>query len=77
MSFQSTIMILDSHVAFVKAAEFKGAEVDIPDAVIYFFEADILAGADDGDIDPIAPPANAAIGADVSDFEAVGVFEWR
>jgi hypothetical protein len=51
LSFQASISALDSHVAFKQAAEFERAEVDVPDAVIDFLEADVLADADGRDVD--------------------------
>lgn len=78
MAVESTMLVLDSHESFVKSAEFERAEEDVPDAVIDFFEADVLTGADAGDVDPMAIPADAAIGADVASLEAVGVLErWK
>ena len=65
MTVESTILVLDSHVSFMESAEFERAEEDVPDAVVDFFEADILSGADDGDVDPMGVPTNAAVGADV------------
>lgn len=62
-------------MSFVKSAELEGAEEEVPDAVVDFFKADVLSGADDGDIDPKGVPADAAVGADVADLEAVGVVE--
>jgi hypothetical protein len=56
-----TVSIFDLHVSFVHASEFERSKVDIPDAIVDFFQSDILAGADAGDIDPIASPADAAI----------------
>ena len=51
-------------MAFVEAAECERAEVDVPDTIVDFLQANILPGADDGDIDPVRMPADAAIGAD-------------
>ena len=53
MAFESTILVLDAHVSFVKSAELERAEEEVPDAVVDFFEADVLTGADDGDVDPM------------------------
>jgi hypothetical protein len=44
--------------------QLKRSEVNGPDTIIDFFESDIFAGAGDGDVDPPAIPADAAIGAD-------------
>lgn len=78
MTVESTILVLDAHVSFVKAAELERAEEEVPDAVVDFFEADVLTGADDGDVDPMVVPADTAVGADVADLEAVWIFErWK
>ncbi len=61
----------------MESAEFEWAEEDVPDTVVDFFEADIFPGADDGDVDPMGVPSNAAVGADVANLEAVRVFERR
>ena len=65
MAAQSTIFVLDTHVAFVEAAEFERAEVDVPHPIVDLFQADILPGADRRDIDPVRVPADTAIGTDV------------
>ncbi|MGH7404886.1 MAG: hypothetical protein ACREJA_03270, partial [Candidatus Methylomirabilales bacterium] len=60
------------------SSELERAEVDIPDALIDFLEPNILGCAGDGDVDPLAIPANATVGTDVTHLEAVGVFEgWK
>ena len=40
MAFQSTKCILDMHVFFEQASELERPEIDVPDAIIHFFEAD-------------------------------------
>ena len=45
---------------FMELAEFERAEVDAPDAIVDFFQAYILPGADGGNIDPARVPADAA-----------------
>ncbi len=77
MSFESTILVLDAHRAFMESAELQGAEIDVPDTVVDFFQADVLSGADGGDIDPTRVPANAAVGADIADLEAIRILERR
>jgi hypothetical protein len=57
--------------------ECEGAEGDIPDAIIDFFEADIGSDADVGDVDPVMVPPNAAIGPDVAPLEAVRICQRR
>jgi hypothetical protein len=46
MSCEFTIVIFDAHMAFEQPTEFEWGEVDIPDAIIDFFEADIGSDAD-------------------------------
>lgn len=77
LAFQSAIFNLDAHVSFVQSPEFDRAEVKVPDAVIDFLQADVPAGRNDGNVDPVAVPTNAAIGADVAQLVAVRVFERR
>ena len=64
-------------MAFVQPAQLERTEVDVPEAVINLFEAHVLAGADDGNIDPVGVPADPAVGADVTELKAVGIFERR
>jgi hypothetical protein len=77
MSFQSTVVVFDSHLPFQKPSEFEGGEVDVPYAVVDFFETDILAGADNGDFDPFASPADAAIVTAVAALESLRVLQSR
>lgn len=53
MPFQTSISVLDSHVAFKEAAKLERSEVDVPDAVIDFLQADVLADADGGNVDGV------------------------
>ena len=64
-------------MAFMQATELERSEEDIPDAVVDFFESHVLAGAADADIDPVVIPADAAIGADVAQFEAIWILKRR
>jgi hypothetical protein len=66
-----TILVLDAHVFLEQAAEFEGTEIDIPHSVVDLFEADVLSGAGDADVDPVAVPADAAV---VMGDVASGVF---
>lgn len=52
-AFQSALFILDTPVPFVQPAEFERPKVEIPDAVVYFFQSDVFTGTDDGDINPV------------------------
>ena len=75
MSLKSTVSIFDTHMSFKQAAEFERTEVDVPDTVIDFFEANVFARAHDRDVDPVATPSDTAIGADIANFEAIRIFE--
>jgi hypothetical protein len=45
VSLESTIDIFDAHVSCEQPAKCERAEVDIPDAIVDFFEADLFANA--------------------------------
>ncbi len=78
MTSEASEFVLDLSGAFVKSAEFEMAEVDGPEAIIDFFEGNVFAGEDLTDVDPAASPADAAVGADATDFEVIGVFQrWQ
>jgi hypothetical protein len=72
MAPQAPERILDLHVPFVEAAEFEWSKIDVPDSVVDLLEAQVLADTHDADVDASAVPADAAIGADVADLEAIG-----
>jgi len=74
---QSAELVLNLHVSLDKATELERPEVNIPDSVVDFLDAHALAHADDGDIEPAAFPASAAVGADVAHFESIGVLKGR
>ena len=57
-------MVLDFQSPFVESAEFEGTEVDIPEVVVDFFEANVLATQGLSDVDPIAIPPDASVVAD-------------
>jgi hypothetical protein len=71
------MLVLDSHMPLEQLAELEGAEVDGPDPITDLLKAHVFADANRGDVHPAAVPANATVGADVADFEAVGILEWR
>jgi len=74
---QSALLVFDSHVPLEQPTELEGAEVDGPDPITDLLKAHVFADADRGDVQPAAVPANATVGADVADFEAVGILERR
>ena len=59
-------MVFDSEHALVHPSEQHRSEVDVPEAVADFLEADELAGQGVGDADPSALPADAAVSADIA-----------
>jgi len=63
-------------VFFEEASEFEWPEIDVPDAIIDLFEADILPHTGNGDVDPLGVPTNPPVRADVPGLEPVGVFQW-
>src|SRR5213083_1088177 len=75
---EPAVLILNSHLTLAQTAELEGAEVHVPEAVIDLLQAHVFADADRGDVDPPAVPPNATVGADVADFEAIGILErWQ
>ena len=71
------MLVLDSRVPLEQPAELEGAEVDGPDPITDLLKAHVFADADRGNVHPAADPANATVGADVADFEAIGILERR
>jgi len=59
---------------FVESAEEHGSEVDGPDAVGGFLQADVFLEQGVADVDPATFPPDAAISADATDLEVAGVF---
>lgn len=57
-----TVGIFDPHVSLVQVAELEWSKVDIPNAVVNFFQSDIFAGANDGDVDPVTAQARPVVG---------------
>src|SRR6266851_5952100 len=77
-AIESPVLILNPHVTLAQAPETQRPKVNVPDAVRDLFQADIFPDADGGDVHPPAVPPNAAVGADVADFEAIRVLErWQ
>src|SRR5437870_2039714 len=72
---QSAIRVFDAHVPLEQAPQLERPEVDIPDPVVDLLEPNVFANADGGHVDPAAIPSNAAVGADVADFEPIGTFQ--
>jgi len=59
----------------MEAAQPERAEVDVPEVVVDFLEAYVLAAEDVTDIDPVGVPPDAAVVADLSDLEVVRILE--
>lgn len=62
-------MVFNSEESFVHSPETKWPEVDIPDAVVDFFETDVFTSQGVGDAHPVFIPANAAVATDEPDLE--------
>lgn len=62
-------------MVLVEPAESHGSEVYVPDSVSDFFEADVLAFEDVADVDLSVVEADAAVGADVAQFEVIGIVD--
>jgi hypothetical protein len=78
VAFESTIGILDAHMAFEQSPACEGADVDIPDAIVNFLEADLGSSAGGRNVNPLMVPTDAPIGADRAHLEAIGILErWQ
>jgi hypothetical protein len=67
------VLVLHPHASLAEAAAPQRPEVHVPDPVVDFLEADVLADAHDRDVHPTGVPANAAVGTDVLDLEAIRI----
>ena len=54
--------------------QFERPEVDIPDAIVDFLQADVFLYAAHADVDPLVIPADAAVVADEPFLESVWIF---
>lgn len=68
-SFRSSEVIGDVEFGLNEATEPDGTEIDVEETEVNFFEADGLLGEDGADVDPVAAPADAAVGGDPADEE--------
>ncbi len=75
MTGQSAVGILDSSLLFVKASEFDGTEVDVPQAVADFLEPDVVLSEEMAGRDAAAVPTDPAVAADEADLEVPGVVQ--
>ena len=69
--------VFDLHVPLDEPTELERSEVHVPDSVVDFLQPHVFADADGGDVDPSSIPANAAVGTDVANFKAVGIYQRR
>src|SRR2546427_241625 len=76
-TIESPVLVLNPHVALAQAAEPQRPKVHVPDPVVDLLQAHILTDADGRHVHPARVPSNAAVGADVADFEPIGVLERR
>src|SRR5262245_11514177 len=77
MTIESPVLVLNSHASLVQAAKLQRSEVDVPDPVVDLLQSYVLADADDRHVHPVTVPANAAVGTDIPNLEAIRVLERR
>src|SRR5207249_7244356 len=78
MTIESPVLVLNPYAALVQAAKLQRPEVDVPDPIVDLLQPDVLADAEDRHVHPAAVPANAAVGANVPNLEAIRVLErWQ
>ncbi len=61
----------------MKPSKIERSKVYGPDAVVDFFEADVLIGKDVADVYPVGVPANAPVPTDAPDFEMGRILDGR
>ncbi len=76
-TFVSTEGVFNGQSTFVKAPKIERAKVHGPDAVVDFFEADVLIREDVTDVYPVGVPANAPVTTDAPDFEMGWILDGR
>ncbi len=77
MAPEAAVSIFNAHVFFAEATEFQGAKIHVPNSVVDLFQADILAGAGNANVDPGTVPADAAVVTDVASFKMRRVLKRR
>src|SRR3972149_2801128 len=70
---EASSVIDDPAAAFVEAPEAAVVKVDVPEAVVDRFEADVLLQQSVADGHAVAMPADAAVAADAPHFEMAGI----
>ena len=68
-SFPSAEGVEDAAFVFNKPSQPNGSEVDIEEAVVDLFEADIVASQEAADGHAVRVPADASVGADEASFK--------
>lgn len=74
----STFVVLNTEKSFVHSSESQGTEVDIPDAIIDLFQADVFTAQGVGDADPMFIPSDPTVATDETNLEVSRVLErWQ
>src|SRR2546425_11548321 len=71
------VLALNPHMALTQTAKPQRPKVHVPDSVGDLLQAHVLPDTDSGHVHPPAVPPNAAVRANVPDFEPIGVLERR
>ena len=61
----------------METAEPDGSEVDVPEVIVDFLEADKLGSKSVAHVDPVRVPSDASVPADSSDLEVSWVLDRR
>lgn len=73
----AALVVFNLQPAFIHATELERSKVDVPDPVVNFLEADVLAGEGVSDADPVLLPATAAVATDEAHLEVAGILDCR
>ena len=77
MAPEAAVSIFDAHVFFAETTEFQWPKIHVPNSVVDFLEADILAGAGNADVDPGTVPADTTVVTNVASFKMIWVLKRR
>jgi hypothetical protein len=72
----STLVVLNAEKSFVHFSEAQWTEVDIPDAVIDLFQADVFTTKSLGDADPMSIPSDPTVAANEPNLEVSRILDW-
>src|SRR5262245_21120624 len=75
MTPKSAGSVFNAHLFFNKASKFDRAKIYVPNPVVNLFKPNVLSGASDADINPVAVPTDAAVEADIARLEVSGIFQ--